>query len=44
LQIKGRAADDLEHVAGRGLVFERLLQVVSRDNSPDRVKRLAGAG
>jgi hypothetical protein len=27
LQIKGRAADDLQHVARRGLVFERLLQV-----------------
>src|SRR5262245_16731954 len=27
LQIEGRAADDLEHVAGRGLVFQRLLQV-----------------
>ena len=26
LQIEGRAADDLEHVAGRGLVFERLLR------------------
>ena len=28
LQIEGRAADDLQHVAGRGLVFERLLEVV----------------
>ena len=27
LQVEGRAADDLEHVAGRGLVFERLLEV-----------------
>ena len=26
LQIEGRAADDLEHLAGRGLVFERLAQ------------------
>ena len=28
LHIGGRAADDLEHVAGRGLVFERFLEVV----------------
>ncbi len=27
LQIKGRAADDLEHIAGRGLVFERFFEV-----------------
>jgi len=27
LHIGGRAADDLEHVAGRGLVFERLFEV-----------------
>ena len=27
LQIEGRAADDLQHVAGRGLVFERFLEV-----------------
>src|SRR5262249_22735568 len=27
LQVEGRAADDLEHVARRGLVFERLLQI-----------------
>ena len=27
LQIEGRAADDLQHVAGRGLVFQRLLEV-----------------
>ena len=26
LQIDRRAADDLEHVAGRGLVFERFVQ------------------
>src|SRR5215471_5071431 len=28
LQIERRAADDLQHIARRGLVFERLLQVV----------------
>src|SRR5271169_3643687 len=28
LQIEGRAADDLEDIAGRGLVFERFLEVV----------------
>src|SRR5262249_12095515 len=28
LQIKGRAADDLQHVAGRRLVFERFFEVV----------------
>jgi hypothetical protein len=27
LDIGGRAADDVEHVAGRGLVFERFLEV-----------------
>jgi hypothetical protein len=27
LHIGGRAADDLEHVAGRGLVFERFFEV-----------------
>ena len=27
LQIEGRAADDLEHIAGRGLVFERFFEV-----------------
>ena len=27
LQIEGRAADDLEHIASRGLIFERLLQI-----------------
>ena len=35
LQIEGRAADDLQHVAGRGLVFERLLRSPVRcRNSP----------
>jgi hypothetical protein len=29
LHIGGRAADDLEHVAGRGLVFERLVALGS---------------
>jgi hypothetical protein len=29
LQIEGRATDDLEHVAGRGLVFERLVALGS---------------
>jgi hypothetical protein len=28
LQLEGRAADDLEHVAGCCLVFERFLEVV----------------
>ena len=27
LQIEGRAADDLQHVAGRGLVFQRFLKI-----------------
>jgi hypothetical protein len=27
LQIESRAADDLQHVAGRGLIFERLLKI-----------------
>src|ERR1700742_3380763 len=28
-QVKSRTADDLEHVAGRGLVFESFLEVAS---------------
>ena len=28
LQIDGRTADDLQHIAGRGLVFERLFELV----------------
>jgi hypothetical protein len=28
LQVEGRAANDLQHIAGRGLVFERLFEVV----------------
>jgi hypothetical protein len=28
LQIERRATDDLKHIAARGLVFERLLQIV----------------
>src|SRR6516225_6753876 len=27
LQVEGRAADNLQHVAGRSLVFERLFQI-----------------
>src|ERR1700730_4816730 len=27
LQIEGRAADDLQYIAGRGLVFERFLEI-----------------
>src|SRR5439155_4768629 len=27
LEVEARAADDIEHIAGRGLVFERLLKV-----------------
>ena len=29
LQIEGRAADDLQHVAGRGLVFQQFLKIGS---------------
>jgi len=29
LQVKRRAADDVEHIAGRGLVFERLVALDS---------------
>src|SRR5579863_4651594 len=27
LQVEGRAADNLQYIAGRGLVFERLLEI-----------------
>ena len=29
LKVKGRAADNLEHIAGRGLVFDRLVSLGS---------------
>ena len=51
LQVEGRLADDLEHVAGRGLVFERLLKIVGalaqlaeQPRILDRNHRLVGEG
>ena len=51
LQIEGRAADDLQHIAGRGLVFERflevagaLLQFAMRLGAGDGDHRLLGEG
>jgi hypothetical protein len=51
LQVEGRAADDLEHIAGRGLVFERFLkimgavaQLVEQPRVLDRDHRLVGKG
>ena len=51
LQIEGRAADDLQHVAGRGLVFQRFLKIgraglqrAIRLGAADRDHRLLGEG
>ena len=50
MDIDGRAADDLEHVAGRGLVFERFLEVAgavlqfASSRASDRDDRLVGEG
>ena len=51
MQVEGRAADDLEHIAGRGLVFERflevagaLLQFTEQPRVLDRDDRLVGEG
>jgi hypothetical protein len=51
LHIGGRAADDVEHVAGRGLVFERLfevaragLQFTEQPRILNRDDRLVGEG
>ena len=51
LQIEGRAADDLEHVRGRGLLLERLAQLrgprldlVEQPHVLDRDHRLVGEG
>ena len=51
LQIERRAADDLQHVAGRGLVFQRFLKIARaglqraiRLRAGDRDHRLLGEG
>ena len=42
-QIEGRAADDLQHVAGRGLLFQCFVQVHAiRLGTADRDDRLLG--
>ena len=50
-ELGARLADDLEHVAGRGLIFEQLLQIVGAlpqfSEQPrilDRDHRLVGEG
>ena len=42
LQIEGRAADDLEHVGGRGLLLERLPQLVEQPRVLDGNDSLCG--
>src|SRR5499433_1907392 len=42
LQIEGRAADDLEHVGGGGLLLQRLAQLVEQSRVLDGDHRLGG--
>ena len=42
LQIEGRAADDLEHVGGGGLLLQRFAQLVEQARVLDRDHRLGG--
>ena len=42
LQIEGRAADDLEHVGGGGLLLQRLAQLVEQPRVLDGDDGLAG--
>jgi hypothetical protein len=42
LKVKGRAADDLQHVGGRGLLLERLAQLVEQPRVLDGDDRLSG--
>src|SRR5262245_11297534 len=44
LQVEGRAADDLEHVGGGGLLLQRLAQLVDQPYVLDRDHRLVGEG
>src|SRR5262249_56508901 len=42
LQIEGRATDDLEHVGGRGLLLQRLAQLVEQPGILDGDDGLVG--
>ena len=42
MQIESRAADDLEHVGGRGLLRQRLAQLVQQSGVLDRDDGLGG--
>ena len=42
LQVEGRAADDLEHVGGRGLLLQRLAQLVEQPSILDGDDGLSG--
>jgi len=44
LQIEGRAANDLEHVGSRGLLLERLAQLVEQPRVLDGDNGLVGEG
>src|SRR5262245_15675220 len=42
LEIESGAADDLEHVGGRGLLLQRFAQLVQQPRVLDRDRRLVG--
>jgi hypothetical protein len=42
LQIEGRSADDLEHIGGRGLLLQRLAQLIEQAGVLDRDDGLGG--
>src|SRR5262249_56095219 len=44
LQVKSGAADNLEHVGGRGLLLQRLAQLVEQARVLDRDRRLISEG
>src|SRR5262249_60010905 len=43
LEIESGAADDLEHVGGRGLLVQRFAQLGQQPPALDRARRLGGA-
>ena len=44
MHVESRAADDLQHVGGRGLLLQRLLRLVDLSCILDRDHRLVGEG
>ena len=42
LQVEGRAADDLEHVGGGGLLLQRVAQLIEQPRVLDRDDSLGG--